>query len=77
MKQKILHFSSPAFHFSGTDGKYFPVCPVAGDYTGRLTDNPNLCAKLSSDCNKLDIMYFAVSPCNNQSEIIEGKNPNN
>ena len=57
----------------GTDGEYFPACPVAGEYTGKLTDNPELCAKLYSDCNKLDIMYFLVTPCHNSTQVIEGK----
>ena len=56
-----------------TDGQYFPACPVAGEYTGKLTDNPELCAKLYSNCNKLDMMYFLVSPCHNSTQIIEGK----
>jgi len=54
-----------------TDGEYFPACPVAGEYTGKLTDNPELCAKLYSNCNKLDMMYFLVTPCHNSSQIIE------
>ena len=57
-----------------TDGEYFPACPVAGEYTGKLTDNPELCAKLYSNCNKLDMMYFLVTPCHNSSQIIEGIN---
>ena len=69
MKTKYLILYS----ILGTDGEYFPACPVAGEYTGKLTDNPELCAKLYSDCNKLDIMYFLVTPCHNSTQVIEGK----
>ena len=62
----------PMFFFLGTDGSYFPACPVAGEYSGRLTDNPNLCAKLSSNCNKLDVMFFVITPCDKITDIIEG-----
>ena len=44
---------------------------MAGQYSGQLTDNPKLCAKLYSDCNKLDIMFFMVTPCDNLTDIIE------
>ena len=44
----------------GTTSDYFPSCPVAGEYYGQLPDNPGLCAKLYSNCNKLDIMYYLL-----------------
>ena len=48
-------------------------CPVAGEYTGFLPDAPNYCAKLSSDCNNKDIMFYSVSECGNVSEVVEGE----
>ncbi|XP_049781506.1 uncharacterized protein LOC126183504 [Schistocerca cancellata] len=45
-------------------------CPIAGKYTGLIPDAVGLCAKLSSDCNSPDIMYYTVSDCT-QSEIYE------
>ena len=39
-------------------------CPLAGQYSGQLIDNPELCAKLFSDCDKNDAkMNFQISPC--------------
>ncbi|XP_059091808.1 uncharacterized protein LOC131887268 isoform X2 [Tigriopus californicus] len=49
-------------------------CPIAGDYTGILPDNPNFCAKLSSDCNNPDVMFYSVSSCDNQSQVLEENN---
>ena len=57
----------------GTTSDYFPSCPVAGEYYGQLPDNPGLCAKLYSNCNKLDIMYYLLYRCHNISDVIEGK----
>lgn len=48
-------------------------CPIAGDYTGILPDNPNFCAKLSSDCNNPDVMFYSVSSCDNQSQVLEDR----
>ena len=61
------------FQILGTTSDYFPSCPVAGEYYGQLPDNPGLCAKLHSNCNKLDIMYYLLYRCNNISDVIEGK----
>ena len=47
-------------------------CPIAGEYTGTLPDMPLFCAKLSSDCNNPDVMFYTVSNCKNVSEIYEG-----
>ena len=70
--QEAFKYTHIPFFFPGTDGSYFPACPVAGEYSGRLTDNPNLCAKLSSNCNKLDVMFFVITPCDKITDIIEG-----
>ncbi|XP_042243526.1 uncharacterized protein LOC121880402 [Homarus americanus] len=46
-------------------------CPVAGEYTGVIPDAPILCAKLYSDCNNPEIMFYTVFSCHNRSEVIE------
>ncbi|XP_069943060.1 uncharacterized protein [Cherax quadricarinatus] len=46
-------------------------CPVAGEYTGVIPDAPLLCAKLYSDCNNPEIMFYTVYSCTNRSEVIE------
>ncbi|KAK4312400.1 hypothetical protein Pmani_016172 [Petrolisthes manimaculis] len=46
-------------------------CPVAGEYTGVIPDAPVLCAKLYSDCNNPEIMFYTVFSCYNRSEVIE------
>eukprot|EP00095_Tigriopus_kingsejongensis_P012515 maker-scaffold455_size166772-snap-gene-0.31 protein:Tk12515 transcript:maker-scaffold455_size166772-snap-gene-0.31-mRNA-1 annotation:"hypothetical protein L798_09419" len=48
-------------------------CPIAGDYNGILPDNPNFCAKLSSDCNNPDVMFYSVSSCDTQHQILEDR----
>ncbi|XP_065573218.1 uncharacterized protein LOC136035380 isoform X2 [Artemia franciscana] len=47
-------------------------CPIAGEYEGILPDAEGLCAKLYSDCNNPEIMFYTVSNCFNKSEIYEG-----
>ncbi|XP_037775418.1 uncharacterized protein LOC119572388 [Penaeus monodon] len=46
-------------------------CPVAGEYTGVIPDATILCAKLYSDCNNPEIMFYTVFSCYNRSEVIE------
>lgn len=46
-------------------------CPVSGEFTGLLPDAQGLCAKLSSECQSPDIMYYQVSACE-YDEVIEG-----
>nr|XP_027234595.1 uncharacterized protein LOC113825936 [Penaeus vannamei] len=46
-------------------------CPVAGEYTGVIPDATVLCAKLYSDCNNPEIMFYTVFSCYNRSEVIE------
>ncbi|KAL3290191.1 hypothetical protein HHI36_023550 [Cryptolaemus montrouzieri] len=41
---------------------YSGMCPISGEYNGVITDSPDLCAKLWSDCNA-EIMYYQVSSC--------------
>jgi hypothetical protein len=48
------------------------ACPISGEYSGVLPDGPQLCAKISSDCNNPDIMFYSVAACNNASEVLEG-----
>lgn len=47
-------------------------CPIAGEYTGMIPDAIGLCAKLYSDCNNPEIMFYTVSDCSDQPEVYEG-----
>ncbi|XP_023289424.1 uncharacterized protein LOC105694277, partial [Orussus abietinus] len=38
-------------------------CPITGEYTGRITDLPGMCAELSSNCNTREVMYYKVTDC--------------
>ena len=49
-------------------------CPINGEYTGVLPDAPNFCAKMSSDCNNPNIMFYSVSTCSKTAGIYDGKN---
>ncbi|KAL1493392.1 hypothetical protein ABEB36_011453 [Hypothenemus hampei] len=46
------------------------LCPITGEYTGRIPDAPDLCAKLWSDCRAPELMYYQVSECSTE-EIYE------
>lgn len=48
-------------------------CPITGDYTGEVPGASGLCAKVASDCNNPDIMFYSVSSCENRSHVYEGK----
>jgi hypothetical protein len=61
------------FIFVGKDQVDRSACPISGEYSGILPDGPQFCAKMSSDCNNPDIMFYNVADCNNASEILEGK----
>lgn len=39
------------------------LCPITGEYTGKIPDAPDLCAKLWSDCRAPELMYYEVSDC--------------
>lgn len=39
------------------------MCPITGEYTGVIPDNPELCTKLWSDCRTPELMYYQVSQC--------------
>lgn len=58
---------------TGVDRFKQSPCPVAGEYTGVIPDAPVLCAKLYSDCNNPEIMFYTVFSCYNRSEVIEGQ----
>ncbi|KAL7295565.1 hypothetical protein TKK_0011205 [Trichogramma kaykai] len=38
-------------------------CPITGEYTGRITDVPGMCAELSSNCHTRQLMYYKVYDC--------------
>lgn len=46
------------------------MCPIMGEYTGRIPDATTLCAKLWSDCRAPELMYYQVSHCESQ-EVYE------
>lgn len=46
---------------------------MAGEYTGIIPDEKTHCAKLYSDCNNLEIMFYTVYACYNRSSIFEGE----
>ncbi|XP_074594666.1 uncharacterized protein LOC141850036 [Brevipalpus obovatus] len=46
-------------------------CPITGDYTGEVPGESGLCAKVASDCNNPDIMFYTVSSCENRSHVFE------
>lgn len=48
-------------------------CPITGDYTGEVPGESGLCAKVASDCNNPDIMFYTVSSCENRSHVYEGE----
>lgn len=48
------------------------ACPIAGEYTGVIPDNPSMCAKMYSDCRNPQRMFYRVANCNNLTEVYEG-----
>ena len=48
--------------------------PIIGEYTGVIPDTDGLCAKLYSDCNNPEIMFYTIFNCFNRSEVFEGNN---
>lgn len=45
-------------------------CPVSGEFKGSLPDVEGICAKLTSNCDSPDYMFYQVSACHND-DIIE------
>ena len=46
-------------------------CPITGDYSGVIPGSNGLCAKVASDCNNPDIMFYTVTTCDNRSHVLE------
>ena len=42
-----------------------------GEYTGVIPDTEGLCAKLYSDCNNPEIMFYTIFNCFNRTEVFE------
>ena len=42
-----------------------------GEYTGVIPDTEGLCAKLYSDCNNPEIMFYTIFNCFNRTEVVE------
>lgn len=47
------------------------ACPITGDYTGVIPGAAGLCARVASDCNNPDIMFYTVSNCDNKTHVYE------
>jgi hypothetical protein len=49
-------------------------CPISGEFTGLIPDDPELCAKLTSECKTghQDIMFYQISACE-FNEVYEGE----
>ena len=47
--------------------------PIVGEYTGLIPDTDSLCAKLYSDCNNPEIMFYTIFNCFNRTQVYEGK----
>ena len=60
------------YYISGVDRFKQSPCPVAGEYNGVIPDATMLCAKLYSDCNNPEIMFYTVFSCGNNSLVYEG-----
>ena len=58
---------------TGTENVVSISCPIKGEYNGVLPDAPQFCAKMSSDCNNPNIMFYSVSRCSETSGIYDGK----
>ena len=68
---------NPLFAFIlGVENIVSISCPINGEYTGVLPDAPNFCAKMSSDCNSPNIMFYSVSGCSETDGIYDGKRMN-
>ncbi|CAG0899163.1 unnamed protein product, partial [Cyprideis torosa] len=50
-------------------------CPIAGLYSGFIPDATGLCARLSSDCDNPELMFYEVYNCNNDTDMYEGGTP--
>lgn len=48
---------------AGLDRIVESPCPVSGLYTGNIPDERTLCAKLSSNCDATEVMYYSVMDC--------------
>ncbi|XP_049536613.1 uncharacterized protein LOC125951684 [Anopheles darlingi] len=46
-------------------------CPIVGEFSGIIPDDEGLCAKLSSECESQDIMYYQISACEYMNEVYE------
>lgn len=56
----------------GTTVAQSTSCPITGDYSGVVPGTSGLCAKVASDCNNPDIMFYSVSSCENRTHVYEG-----
>ena len=66
-------FNNVRLFYAGKENVVSISCPIRGEYTGKLPDAPQFCAKLSSDCNNPNIMFYTVNGCSESSAIFDGK----
>ncbi|XP_003742687.1 uncharacterized protein LOC100901396, partial [Galendromus occidentalis] len=67
----ITQGRNPAMQQSQSGG-----CPIVGDYTGSIPGAIGLCARIASDCNNPDIMFYTVYNCENSTHIYEEREYN-
>ena len=67
------HFTTNIWMTQGRKTISSPTpCPITGDYSGVIPGSNGLCAKVASDCNNPDIMFYTVTACENRSHVFEG-----
>ena len=65
------HFTSNNWITQGKSTVIPTACPITGHYTGVIPQSHGFCAKISSDCNNPDIMFYSVISCENRSHVYE------
>ena len=65
-----------ALHWLFWAGKKLPVktsCPMSGEYSGVMPQDPTACLTLSSDCTSADTVYSTVNQCSDPTNTYEGR----
>lgn len=64
-------FATTTWVTQGRSQSSLAACPITGDYTGVIPGTTGLCARVASDCNNPDIMFYSVSSCDNKTHVYE------
>ena len=68
------HFLQRTWHTQARQNPGQTVsCPVEGVYIGTLPDAPGLCARLESDCEQKETMFYTVSYCQDKDSVYQGR----